>query len=269
MQEIYYEYQKPQPRRRHRRRNRRRNARPLKAILLLLLLGFALYQLLPRLLPSDSGSSSGGNAALAQYPEALQALWEKNEDARPFVESYFEQKDKHPEIDLSQEAASDTVPLLLQWDQRWGYESYSGGLLGCTGCGPTCLSMAALYLTGNSDYSPKYVAEYATEQGYAVVGSGTAWALMSDGAADFGLDSEELPLSENSMVSALENGKLIVCVLGPGDFTDSGHFIVLTGYQDGAFTVNDPNSPTRSAQTWSYDQLSPQIKNLWALAAQA
>lgn len=69
------------------------------------------------------------------------------------------------------------------------------------------------------------------------------------------------------MSSALEEGDLIICVLGPGDFTDSGHFILLTGYQDGAFTVNDPNSPLRSQQTWSYDTLSGQIKNLWALSS--
>lgn len=250
--------------RRRRRRQRRRRARFLRNLIILVLAGFVLYRLGPSLLPLDLPGTPGGED-LSGYPEALQTLWEKNEDARPFVEGYWENKDKTFPIDLTEEAASDTVPLLMQWDQRWGYENYSGGLFGCTGCGPTCLSMAALYLTGNPDYSPKYVAEYATKQGYAVSGSGTAWALISDGAADFGLTSEELPLSESAMSSALEQGGLIICVLGPGDFTDSGHFIVLTGYEDGAFTVNDPNSYLRSEQTWTYDRLSGQIKNLWAL----
>lgn len=245
---------------RRRRRRRQRRARFLRNLLLILaLLCVALYELLPRLPQAPGGPRS-------DYPPALQALWEKNEDARPFVEGYWENKDRSFSIDLTEEAASDTVPLLMQWDKRWGYDSYSGGLLGCTGCGPTCLSMAALYLTGDGEYSPQYVAEYATAHGYAVEGSGTAWALISDGAADFGLTSEELPLSEDAMVSALEDGKLIICVLGPGDFTDSGHFILLTGYADGAFSVNDPNSYERSEKTWTYDRLAPQIKNLWSLA---
>lgn len=245
---------------RRRRRKRRRRAR-LGIVLLLIagVTGIALSHLLPRLAEAPQGSDS-------DYPSALQTLWEKNEDARPFVEGYWENKDRTFPIDLSQEADSDTVPLLMQWDKRWGYLSYSGGLLGCTGCGPTCLSMAALYLTGDADYSPQYVADYATDHGYAVAGSGTAWALISDGAADFGLTSEELPLSEEAMSAALEEDKLIICVLGPGDFTDSGHFILLTGYEDGAFSVNDPNSYVRSEETWTYDRLASQIKNLWSLA---
>ena len=266
-----------------RRRSRRRSWGWLKTGLLLAVLGIALWKLAPdfiEVIPpraAEENSSLSGNPeslqaagdtpSLSGYPEALQALWEKNEDARPFVEGYFENKDKDFTIDLSREAEADTVPLLMQWDERWGYTAYSGGLLGCTGCGPTCLSMAALYLTGNPDYSPKYVAQYATEQGYAVAGSGSAWALISEGAADFGLEAQELSLDEGRMAGVLAQGGLVICVLGPGDFTDSGHFIVLTGYEDGAFSVNDPNSYVNSSKTWTYDQLKGQIKNLWGLWA--
>ena len=34
-----------------------------------------------------------------------------------------------------------SVPLFLQWDERWGYRSYGGDFLAVTGCGPTALSM--------------------------------------------------------------------------------------------------------------------------------
>ena len=266
-----------------RRRSRRRSWGWLKTGLLLAVLGIALWKLAPDFIevippqaveenPSLSGDpealqAAGDTPSLSGYPEALQALWEKNEDARPFVEGYFENKDKDFTIDLSREAEADAVPLLMQWDERWGYTAYSGGLLGCTGCGPTCLSMAAVYLTGNPDYSPKYVAQYATEQGYAVAGSGSAWALISEGAADFGLEAQELSLDEGRMAGVLAQGGVVICVLGPGDFTDSGHFIVLTGYEDGAFSVNDPNSYVNSSKTWTYDQLKGQIKNLWGLWA--
>jgi hypothetical protein len=202
-----------------------------------------------------------------EYTEDLIALTAKNSEALDYVYQYPELKDKTWEIDLSAEAESDQVPLLLQWDSRWGYQAYGTGLIGYTGCGPTCLSMVALYITGNPAYTPVYVADYALEGGYYEAGSGTAWSLMSQGSSAFGLSAKELPLDEGTMVAALNAGKPIICALGPGDFTDNGHFIVLTGYTGEAFTVNDPNSPQRSSQLWTFDQLRDQIRNLWAFSA--
>jgi hypothetical protein len=202
-----------------------------------------------------------------EYTEDLIALTQKNREALDYVYQYPEWKDKTWDIDLSAEAKSDQVPLLLQWDSRWGYQEYGTGLIGYTGCGPTCLSMVALYITGNPAYTPVYVAEYALEGGYYEAGSGTAWSLMSQGSSAFGLSAKELPLDEGPMVAALKADKPIICALGPGDFTDNGHFIVLTGYTGEAFTVNDPNSPQRSGQLWTFDRLKDQIRNLWAFSA--
>ena len=47
-----------------------------------------------------------------------------------------------------------------------------------------------------------------------------------------------------------------------GDFTTEGHFIVLTGYENGEIKVNDPNCRTRST-LWDYEELQGQIRNLW------
>ena len=67
------------------------------------------------------------------------------------------------------------------------------------------------------------------------------------------------------MTDALEAGNPVILALGAGDFTSSGHYIVLTDYQDGQFYVNDPNSRIRSEQTWTYEQLEGQIRNIWAI----
>lgn len=204
---------------------------------------------------------------ISDYPEALLALYIKNPDARQFVLDYFDAKDKEMEIDLSEYSDSDSVPLLMQWDERWGYTEYSGNLFGLSGCGPTCLSMVAIYLTGDTSLNPKYMAEFSTENGYSTNGNGTAWALFSEGSAYLGLRAKELPLSESIIDSHLASGEPVVCIMGPGDFTDSGHFIVLTGTQDGEYTVNDPNSYANSERTWSYEEISGQIRNLWAFTA--
>ena len=70
-----------------------------------------------------------------------------------------------------------------------------------------------------------------------------------------------------AVFGALEAGQPIICSMRPGDFTTAGHFIVLTGTQDGLLCVVDPNSPARSASLWEYSRLEPQIKNLWAYTA--
>jgi predicted double-glycine peptidase len=54
--------------------------------------------------------------------------------------------------------------------------------------------------------------------------------------------------------------------MGPGDFTTTGHFIVLTGYDGQGFIINDPNSEENSEKIWTYQQLKNQIKNLWAFS---
>ena len=89
-----------------RRSRRRRRGLPgwLKAGLLLAVVGIALWKLGPDFIEIIPPRAAEENSSLSGYPEALQTLWEKNEDARPFVEGYFENKDKDFDIDLSREA---------------------------------------------------------------------------------------------------------------------------------------------------------------------
>ena len=199
-------------------------------------------------------------------PQQLLDLLERNPETEDFVRNYPARHDQHPAIDLSAEAAGDTVPLLMQWDERWGYDLYAGDFFGLTGCGPTCLSMAALYLTHDPALTPAYLGRWASGHGYAVDDNGTAWALFSSGAQELGLTSRELPLSEEEVRDALEQGQPVVCIMGPGDFTTTGHFIVLTQWTREGIRLNDPNSRRNSEILWDYDDLQGQILNLWALS---
>jgi hypothetical protein len=199
------------------------------------------------------------------YTEDLLELIDKNSETIDFVYDYPEKKDQSYTIDLTAEAQSDTVPLLIQWDEQWGYTEYGSGLLGYTGCGPTTLSMVAIYLTKDPQYTPIYMADLAVEKGYCVPGSGTTWDLFAKGPESLGLTSKVLSLGEKQITNALDEGKLVVINVGPGDFTTTGHYLVITGYTDEGFTVNDPNSRERSAMTWTFERLKDQIKNLWAI----
>lgn len=204
--------------------------------------------------------------SINDYPAELLELLKANPETEEFVLNYPLLKNKDTVVDLGELRNSKKVPLLMQWDTRWGYRRYGDNVMGISGCGPTCLSMVAVYLLSDTAKDPAWMANFSTKNGYCVPGNGTSWTLMSEGAGKLGLKAEELPLDKNRMVRELEAGNPIICVMGPGDFTTTGHYIVLTGMKDEKFTVNDPNSAQRSKQLWSYEQISGQIRNIWAFS---
>ena len=185
-----------------RRRARRRMRRLLLPLLLILLAILGLCQLLRNRdggetrQPETRELSTQERENLSELPERLQDLYNSNPDARRFVLEYTEKKDADPVVDLSEYENCTQVPLLMQWDERWGYKPYAGYLFGLTGCGPTCLSMCAIYLTGNPDYSPEYVRTFAIENGYYVENNGSTWTLISEGGPMLGLDVTEIPDAE-------------------------------------------------------------------------
>lgn len=203
------------------------------------------------------------------WPDHLIALLEKNPETEDFVLNYPLRKDLDPVIDLSEYENSGSVPLFMQWDKRWGYDQYAGELMGISGCGPTCLSMVCIYLLKDARYTPEYIADFAERNGYSVSGNGSAWTLISVGGEALGLDVTEIPLDENRIIRNLEAGNPIICVMGPGDFTTTGHFIVMTQYVDGKIKVNDPNSKARSEMLWELSDITYQIRNLWVCRKEA
>ena len=198
------------------------------------------------------------------YPEELIALLERNPETETFVLEYPLKKDLETHIDISQ-AGTEQVPLFLQWDQRWGYLPYGDAMAALTGCGPMCLAMAGYYLTGSEDFSPEKMLRFAEENGYYASGYGSSWTLISEGASQLGLTATELPLVKSRIFDNLEADNPVICVMGPGDFTTTGHFIIMVGCADGMIQINDPNSIQNSETLWRYEDIADQIRNLWTL----
>lgn len=198
----------------------------------------------------------------SDYPEPLLKILTNNIETLDFVLEYPKKKDLPP-ADAIGDLTEGEIPLLLQWDERWGYSNYGESIIAVSGCGPTCIAMVASGLTGQNDITPSAVARYSTENGFLTEEFDTKWDLMTYGCEQFGITGTELGLDETAMANALNSGYPIICSVGPGDFTANGHFIVLTGYQDGQFQVHDPNSQIRSEKLWSFDTLKGQILNMW------
>ena len=199
------------------------------------------------------------------YPAEYLDMLARNSETLNFVLGYPEHHADAPAEALTEPL--DTVPLLLQWDARWGYQPYGSSTIAVSGCAPACLSMAASRLTGDASITPYRVAQYAASAGYYVPGQGTSWSLFSEGAAAFGVSCRQLALDEAQIDAALDAGHPVICSMLPGDFTTEGHFIVLSGRTADGYQVRDPNSIERSEKTWTYDRLSGQIAGLWECAA--
>lgn len=196
------------------------------------------------------------------YPRELIDLLERNPETEAFVLHYPFREEKAPDLSGYEKG---TLPLFLQWDPQWGYTRYGSGFLAVTGCGPTCLAMAGFYLTGDESMTPDAIAAFSEKAGYYASGYGSSWKLISHGSEKLGLSAQELPLVKKKMVDALEEGAPIILALGKGDFTTTGHYILLTGVEEGAFRIHDPNSLLRSQRLWTYEELAPQIRNIWAI----
>ena len=197
-----------------------------------------------------------------KYPTVLLRSLCNNAEMLEFVKGYLS-ADGLAHGHLTKKECTEKIPLLLQWDQRWGYVSYGSSDIALSGCAPTCLSMVIVGLTGNHNATPDKIAKYAQDNGYYLKGTGTSWSLLTEGASHFGVVGREISLSKETVCGVLKQGQPVICSVGRGDFTTEGHFIVLTGMKDGRIKVNDPNCIHRSC-LWKYETLEPQIKNLWA-----
>lgn len=200
------------------------------------------------------------------YPESVIELLDKNEETVDFVADYAKKKDKPCADTIGEDLSSGKIPELLQWDERWGYAPYGTGIVATSGCGPTCMAMVAAGLNQDASITPAKVAAYGTEHGYVDEENNTYWRFMEEAGANWNLNSYGGMLSEEQVSAELAQGHPIICSMGPGDFTQIGHFIVLTGYENGNVKVNDPFSVKNTNAMWSFAGIKDQIKAMWVFS---
>ena len=206
-----------------------------------------------------------------KYSDDLLTWLFDHQEALQWVIDYPEQSARSEEelsaqglqaVDLKDYRIQNHIPVYFQWSEVWGYASYGSE----NGCGPTSFSMVATGLTGNTSFTPKYVADMSVNMGYYVDEVGTDWTLMTAGASELGINSAQLTnWSEDTLKSELSAGHPIICSMGPGDFTNQGHFIVLSGLtEEGKVLINDPNSKINSRKKWDLNTIINQMNAAWS-----
>lgn len=159
-----------------------------------------------------------------------------------------------------------SMPHLYQTDPAWASAPYAGNDVRTAACGPTCLTMVYVYLTGKTDLDPAGMAAFADEHNFAPTGA-TEWRFMTDGASMLGIRSSAVAPNRASIVSALDAGKPVICSVSAGDFTTIGHFIVLKSIDErGMVEAYDPNSPFNSAKRWPVGRILTQADALWCFS---
>ena len=200
-----------------------------------------------------------------RYPIELILSGAGNPEMADFLYGFL-QSDGTTTGSLTEAELAEDFPLFLQYDPRWGYLPYgSGGNVGSSGCGPTCLAMAVVSLTDNSECTPGVVAQFSLDNGYYLDGIGTKWTLLTNYPKQHGLTSYQLSWTEENMKNELDKGRILICSVRPGYFTSSGHFILICGYDENGFKINDPKCVYRSRLSWTFEQVQPDIKAMWSI----
>ncbi len=207
-------------------------------------------------------------AQAGQYPEEIIQLLDKNSETAEFVENYGEKKDAPPAQTVADTLTPGQIPHLLQWDERWGYQSYGTSTIAASGCGPTCMSMVIAGLTGDVTATPYVLAKYSEQNGYVDESNNTYWKFLNQAGANWGISITESGRDDALIVESLLAGHPVICSVGPGDFTSAGHFIVLTGYDNGNVEVKDPFSIKNTQKSWIYTEIADQINEVWICAGE-
>lgn len=126
----------------------------------------------------------------------------------------------------------------------------NGETISGSGCSSASLAMVLTYLNGNGQYIyPHNVVETIRNANggrnpYYVKGVGASHSIFSGVASLYGYKCSSFSrITEEQLRSFLVAGYPVIMSCDPGEFTGSGHFIVITGIDsDGYYYVNDPNS---------------------------
>jgi len=167
----------------------------------------------------------------------------------------------------------------LQTDSRWANISYSvpgeSTTIGKSGCGPTSAAMLLATLTGDTSINPKTECKWALEHGYKALKSGTYYGYFVPAFKRYGLMCRWLNAANiygnassayhAQAKAALDNGHYVIACMGKGNWTSSGHYVVVYGIDRDTVYINDPASTKKARVEGSYSMFKKQVKYYWVV----
>lgn len=148
-----------------------------------------------------------------------------------------------------------------QSDIRWAEYLYGGqDPLKIYGCGPTALAMVVSSFT-NQTLTPPEMADWAAANNYWSPHSGTKHNFIPECAAAFGMKADSFQdLTVEGVLSELAGGHILVALMGPGHFTEQGHFIIIADDWSGTqVRIADPSSLENTQEPWELQTILSEL----------
>ena len=166
----------------------------------------------------------------------------------------------------------------LQTDPRWGSLDYSAPgektTILASGCGPTAMAMV-LATWADPAVNPKTECAWALAHGFKAPHQGTYYGYFVPAGKRYGLNVRQINavnLYGNSKSShhemarrAIEAGHLVIACMGKGNWTSSGHYVLVWDIQGDTIYINDPASTLARRTMGSYDLFKKQVKYYWII----
>ena len=166
----------------------------------------------------------------------------------------------------------------LQTDPRWGSLDYSATgektTIAASGCGPTAMAMV-LATWADPSVTPKTECAWALAHGYKAPRQGTYYGYFVPAGARYGLRVTRLNYTSlygkstsayhAQVKDALDRGELVIACMGPGNWTSSGHYVLVWKIDGNVIYINDPASTLARRTRGSYALFKQQVKYYWVI----
>ena len=166
----------------------------------------------------------------------------------------------------------------LQTDARWKNVDYSAKgettTIGASGCGPTAMAMV-LATWCDPKVDPKTECAWALKNGYKAPHSGTYYGYFAPAGKRYGLTAYQVNYTNiygNSKSAyhaqakdAVDRGDLVIACMGKGNWTSSGHYVLVYGIDGDTIYINDPASTKKARTEGSYSLFRQQVKYYWII----
>lgn len=204
------------------------------------------------------------------YPQNILELYYYDEDKFDFVYNYPFKKDNYKTMSFTEDELNcSEIPAIYMKDTRWAYEDDC--IVSTNGCSAVSLTMANLYLNHNSDIDPVKIMQYIYENDYVGTWGGLSAKYAAEVYEHFGFECVEhafdnFDITEEELKSAIDKENVVI-MAGMSGENFGGHVIVIRGYDENGFYINDPANEEKTAAVWSFEDLGSELVRYWELSS--
>lgn len=164
------------------------------------------------------------------------------------------------------------VPAIYMNDLRWCYDKVGENFIYVDGCVTVALTMANLYLNHNDAVDPVKVADYATQNDLCSPMGGIFAEQLPQIFKHFNIEfighnfdlDNDVKVTEDELKAALDKDDTVVYAGMTGD-TFGYHAIIIRGYDENGFYVNDPEVPEITSKVWDFETIQNEMALFYEL----